>query len=191
MASWTPGSAPRALPYAASVDSEGFDASAQLVAYGTGCTSAETAQNASYGPNAGYDVCRTLRAFNVTTAELLSFTTPPGIAGWVPNGIGLVSAIGPGGRQIAAYAAVRPQGPDRTRLYVLQLTGSHRRTSAVPSSAAFLFARTGLVGHGLVALLPGPGGRLWAYQPQTGLVRPSKTPCCQYTVMATVRSSPN
>jgi hypothetical protein len=187
---WNPGAAPATLPHSALGDSEGFDADARLVAYGTGCASYETAGNASYEPNAGYDACRVLRVVNVVTGRLRSFAAPPGTAGWVPNGFGLVSAIRPGDAMIAAYAAVRPQGDGRTRLYVLRLTGTHRRVTAVPSSAAFLFARTGWSARGSWLLYQGPGIHLWAYQVTTGRVRSSRTSCCQYTVMATVRSPP-
>jgi hypothetical protein len=187
---WNPGAAPTVLPHSAFSGFEGFDASARLVAYGTGCSSYVTARNASYEPNAGYDACRVLRAFNVVTGQLRSFAAPPGTAGWVPNGFGLVSAIRPGDRMIAAYAAVRPHGDGRTRLYVLRLAGARRRVAAVPSSAAFLYARTGWSARGSWLLYQGPGVHLWAYQVTTGRVRSSRTSCCQYTVMATVRSPP-
>ena len=187
---WNPGAQPTALPHSALGGFEGFDASARLVSYGSGCISYETARSASYEPNAGYDACRVLRVVNVATGKLRSFEAPPGTAGWVPNGFGLVSAIRPGGRMIAAYAATRPQGDGRTRLYVLRLTGAGRPVTAVPSSAAFLFARTGWSARGSWLLYQGPGKHLWAYQVTTGKVRSSGTPCCQYTVMATVKSPP-
>ena len=186
---WNPGAAPATLPHSALGGSEGFDASARLVSYGSGCTSYETAGNASYEPNAGYDACRVLRVVNVVTGEVRSFAAPPGTAGWVPNGFGLVSAIRPGDAMIAAYAAVRPQGDGRTRLYVLRVTGA-RRVTAVPSSAAFLFARTGWSARGSWLLYQGPGVHLWAYQVTTGRVRSSRASCCQYTVMATAASRP-
>jgi hypothetical protein len=91
---------------------------------------------------------------------------------------------------IAAYAAVRPQGDGRTRLYVLRLGGARRRVTAVPSSAAFLYARTGWSARGSWLLYQGPGKHLWAYQVTTGRIRSSGTPCCQYTVMATAASRP-
>jgi hypothetical protein len=187
---WNPGAQPTALPHSALSGFEGFDASARLVAYGSGCISYETARNASYEPNAGYDACRMLRVVNVVTGRLRSFEAPPGTAGWVPNGFGLVSAIRPGDAMIAAYAAARPQGDGRTRLYVLRLTGARRPVTAVPSSAAFLYARTGWSARGSWLLYQGPGKHLWAYQVTTGKVRSSSTPCCQYTVMATVKSPP-
>ncbi len=185
---WNPGAQPTALPHSALGGFEGFAASARLVSYGSGCTSYETARNASYEPNAGYDACRVLRVVNVVTGKLRSFAAPPGTAGWVPNGFGLVSAVRPGDRMIAAYAAMRPQGDGRTRLYVLRLTGARRPVTAVPSSAAFLYARTGWSARGSWLLYQGPGKHLWAYQVTTGRLRSSGTPCCQYTVMATVRS---
>jgi hypothetical protein len=185
---WNPGAEPRTLPHSA-FWGNGFDASPQLIVYGTGCMDYETAKNAQHGEaGTGYDACRVLRAFNVVTGKLASFRAPQGTAGWVPNGFGLVSAIAPGDRMIAAYAAVRPPGQGRTRLYVLPLTGTRRRARAVPSSAAFLYARTGWSVRGSWLLYQGPGQHLWAYQVTTGRVRSSATPCCQYTVMATVRS---
>jgi hypothetical protein len=144
-------------------------------------------------PGTGYYACRALRVLNLASGKLRSSSAPPGTAGWVPNGFGLVSAIRPGGAMIAAYAAVRPCGraaDGRTRLYVLRLTGARRQVAAVPSSAAFLFARTGWSARGSWLLYQGPGRHLWAYQVTTGRVRSSGTPCCQYTVMGTVRSPP-
>ena len=187
---WNPGAKPRMLPHS-SLSAEGFDASPQLVVYGTGCKTYETASNArDYEPDAGYDACRDLRALNVVTGRLASFRTPHGTAGWVPNGFGLASAIAPGDKMIAGYAAVRPQGQGRTRLYLLRLAGAGRPALAVPSSAAFLFARTGWSARGSWLLYQGPGMHLWAYQVTNGKVRSSRTPCCRYTVMTTVRSQP-
>jgi hypothetical protein len=184
---WNPGAEPRPLPHSA-LWADGFDATPRLVAYGTGCTDHETASNASYEPNAGYDACRVLRVVNVVTGKLRSFAAPPGTAGWVPNGFGLVSAIRPGDRMIAAYAVTRPQGDGRTRLYVVRLRGARRPVTAVPSSAAFLYARTGWSARGSWLVYQGPGTHLWAYQVTTGKIRSSDTPCCRYTVMATVRT---
>jgi hypothetical protein len=100
------------LPYSPS-SSDGFDATAHVVAYGTGCKSQTTAPDAAYEPNAGYDACKMLRILNVMTGKLISFAAPPGTSGWVPNGFNLVSAISPGNRMIAAYASARPQGKAR------------------------------------------------------------------------------
>ena len=36
----------------------------------------------------------------------------------------------------------------------------------------------------------GPGEQMWAYQVTTGQVRSSSTTCCQYAVMATMKSPP-
>jgi hypothetical protein len=184
---WTPGGPPRMLPYWTS-SAVGFDATPRLVAYGTGCTAQATAPNAAYEPNAGYSTCKMLRVFNVVTGKLTSFAAPPGTAGWVPNGFDLVSAISPGGRRIAAYAAVRPQGQGRVRLYLMTTTSPSRRPKAVPSSGAYIFARTAWSVKGSWLLYQGPGGHLWAYQVISGTTRASKTPCCQYTVMAAVPS---
>ena len=187
---WNHGAALRTLPHAP-LWANGFDATKQTVAYGTGCVDHVTARSAAFEPNAGYEACRMLRAFNVVTGQLRSYKAPPGTAGWVPNGFGPVSAIAPGNDMIAAYAVTRPQGNGRTRLYVGALTGRPRPPTAVPSSAAFLFARTGWSAEGSWLLYQGPGTRMWAYQASTGTVRSSTTPCCQYTVMTTFRSPAN
>jgi hypothetical protein len=184
---WNRGAAGRTLPYSPSA-SNGFAASPRLVAYGTSCADEETAGNAHYEPDSGYAACGMLRVFNVVTGRLVSVKAPPGTAGWVPNGFGLVSAIAPGDGMIAAYAARGPQGLGQTRLYLLRLAGSRPRAAAVPSSDAFLFARTGWSASGSWLLYQGPGTHLWAYQVTTGRTGSTRTPCCQYTVMDTFNS---
>jgi hypothetical protein len=114
LALWNPGAAPIALPHSP-LSQDGFEATARLVAYGTGCSWQITAADASPA-DAGYRACKVLRIFNVVTGSLSSFVTPPGTTGWVPNGFSYVSAISPGNQMIAAYAAVRPQGNGRVRL---------------------------------------------------------------------------
>src|SRR5262249_46242480 len=114
---WSPGGLPRNLPYlpasapTAGID-YGFDATARLVAYGTGCRWQITAANAPQDANVGYLACAMLRVLDVVTGRLVSFPAPPGTAGWVPNGFDsfATSAISPAGQMIAAYAAMRPQG---------------------------------------------------------------------------------
>jgi hypothetical protein len=175
LALWNPGSPPRSLPYSPAggiSSSDGFDATSRLVAYGTGCS----------------DPCKMLRILNVVTGKLISFAAPPGTAGWVPNGFDLVSAISPGNRMIAAYAAMRPQGRGRARLYLMPITSPSGRPRVVPSSAANLFARIAWSAKGSWLLYQGPGGHLWAYQVTSGKTRASSTPCCQYTVMAAAPS---
>jgi hypothetical protein len=187
LALWNPGGPPRMLPYSPSV-SDGFDATARLVAYGTGCKSQATAPDAAYEPKAGYDACKMLRILNVITGKLISFAAPPGTAGWVPNGFNLVSAISLGDQMIAAYAATRPQGQGRVRLYLMQITRPSGEPRAIRSSDAYLFARTAWSAQGSWLLYQGPGEHLWAYQVTGGKTRASSTPCCQYTVMAAVPS---
>ena len=187
LALWNPGSAPRILPSSPDV-ADGFDATSGLVAYGTGCTSQATAPDAAYEPNAGYDTCKVLRVLDVVTGKLISFPAPPGTAGWVPNGFNLVSAISPDDQMIAGYAAIRPQGAGQVRLYVMRITGPSRRAMPVPSSAAYLFARTAWSAIDAWLFYQGPGGRLWAYQVTSGQTRASSTPCCQYTVMVAAPS---
>jgi hypothetical protein len=191
LALWNPGGEPRSLPYASSgAISDGFDATARLVAYGTGCTAQATSPGAAYEPNAGYEACPVLRIFNVVTGQLASFAAPPGTAGWVPAGFDLVSAISPGNQMIAAYAATRPQGQGAVRLYVMPVTGPSGGPRAVPSSTAYLFARTAWSANGSWLLYQGPGGHLWAYQVASGKTGTSITPCCQYTVMVAAPSHP-
>jgi hypothetical protein len=184
LALWGPGRKPRLLPSSPPGGiADGFDATARLVAYGTGCVTRTTAASAAYEPNAGYDVCPVLRVLDVVTGTLISFAAPPGTAGWVPGGFGLVSAISPGDAMIAAYAAMSPQGQGRARLYLMPLTGPSAAPRAVPSSAAYLHARTAWSARGAWLLYQGPGEHLWAYQVASGRTRASSTACCQYTVM--------
>jgi hypothetical protein len=189
LALWHPGTAPTRLPYATDDITDGFDATARLVAYGTGCRSHVTKADAPLA-NAGYDACARLRVFDVRTGALSSFAAPPGTAGWVPDGLNLVSAISGHDQMIAAYAAVPPRRSGRVRLYVIRLTSASPRAGAVPSSGALLFARTAWTVHGSWLLYQGPGGHLWAYQVTSGQTRASSTPCCRYTVMAAVPSHP-
>jgi hypothetical protein len=192
LALWNPGRKPRLLPSSPPGGiSDGFDATARLIAYGTGCTGQATAPSASYEPNAGYDACTILRIFDVVTGQLTSFAAPPGTAGWVPNGFNLVSAISPAGQTVAAYAALRPQGQGRVRLYLMRITSPSWQPRAVPSSAAYLFARTAWSANGSWLLYQGPGGHLWADQVTSGALRASSTPCCQYTVMVAAPSPGN
>ena len=187
LALWNPGSAPAILP--SSPDSaDGFDATSRLVAYGTGCTSHTTAPDAPQDPGAGYDTCRALQVLDVVTGKLTSFPAPPDTAGWVPNGFNLVSAISHDGQMIAAYAAIRPQRAGQVRLYVMRIAGPSSQAVPVPSSTAYLFARTAWSADDTWLLYQGPGGHLWAYQVTSGQTRASSTPCCQYTVMAAVPS---
>ena len=191
LALWHPGGKPRPLPDSPPGGiSDGFDATARLVAYGTSCATQVTAPGAAYEPNAGYDTCQMLRILDVVTGQLISVAAPPGTAGWVPDGFNLVSAISPADQMIAAYAALRPQGQGRVRLYLMPITSPTGQPRAVPSSAAYLFARTAWSADGSWLLYQGPGGRLWAYQVTSGTVRASSTPCCQYTVMVAVPSNP-
>jgi len=187
LALWNPGSAPRILPSSPDF-ADGLDATARLVAYGTGCTSQTTAPDAAYEPNAGYVTCSALQVLDVVTGKLISFPAPSGTAGWVPNGFNLVSAISHNGQMIAAYAAIRPQGAGQVRLYMMRIAGPSRRAMPVPSSAAYLFARTAWSANDTWLFYQGPGGHLWAYQVTSGQTRASSTPCCQYTVMAAAPS---
>ena len=188
VALWNPGGKPRRLPY--SPFGDGFDASARLVAYGTGCTSQVTVPNGLFDANAGYDTCRMMRIFDVVTGRLTSFAAPHGTAGWVPDDFDLVNAISPGNTMIAAYAATRPQGQGVVRLYLVPISNASGAPRAVPSSAAHLFARTAWSANGSWLFYQGPGGNMWAYQVNSGEVRASGTSCCDYSVMIAAPSNP-
>jgi hypothetical protein len=189
---WTPGTAPKALPYSSSA--EGFDVSPQLVAYGSDCANPSTAQNLSDGGNFGYYACSTLRVFDVVTGRLRSFAAPPGTSGWAPahggNWAWSVSEIAPSGQMMAAEAVVPPDSQGIARVFVLHLTGGDMQAMAVPSSAAFLLSVTAWSPDSSWLFYQGPGQQMWAYQVTTGQARSSTTTCCQYAVMATINSPP-
>jgi hypothetical protein len=187
LALWQPGGRQRALPYSPNI-TDGFDATSRLVAYGTGCASHVTNKKESFEPNSGYYACRMLRILNVVTGKMTSVPAPAGTLGWVPNEFNLVSAFSPKGTMMAAYAAVGPAGSGRVRLYLVGSRGP-ATSRPVPSSAAFLFARTAWTIRGGWLLYQGPGEHLRAYQPSTGMTAKSTTPCCRYTVMVSVPSS--
>jgi hypothetical protein len=189
---WTPGTAPKALPYSSSA--EGFAVSPGLVAYGSNCADTSTAQSLSYGGNFGYDACRTLRVLDVVTSRLRSFAAPPGTAGWVPphggNWAWSASEIAPSGQMMAAEAVIPPDSQGIARVFILHLTGRDMQATAVPSSAAFLLSVTAWSPDSSWLFYQGPGQHLWAYQVTTGQARSSTTTCCQYAVMATISSPP-
>ena len=124
----------------------------------------------------------------MVSGKLVSFPAPPDTAGWVPDGFNLVSAISHDDQMIAAYAAIRSRGAGQVRLYVMRISGPSRQAAPVPSSAAYLFARTAWSADDTWLLYQGPGGHLWAYQVTSGQTRASSTPCCRYTVMAAAPS---
>jgi hypothetical protein len=187
LALWNPGSVPRTLPYSP-LSADGFDATPRLVAYGTSCSSAGTAANIPYEPNAGYDTCKELRVLDVVTGKLTSFPAPAGTGGWVPNGFNLVSSISHDNQLIAAYAATLPQGGGHVRLYVMHVNRPASRPTPVPMSTAFIFARTAWSANDAWLLYQGPGEHLWAYQVASGRTGASSTTCCRYTVMVTAPS---
>ena len=182
---WNPGTMPRALPFAAG-PSDGFGASTRLVEYATGCVSGTGSAAAG-----SYDACRTLRVYDVTTGRALSFPTPPGTVGWVPPEFNLEQPISPANAMVAAEAALPSAHGDRGRLYTLQLDSRHPRPRAVPRSASFVRMRVAWSVRGGWVFFQGPGGDMWAYRPRTGRLRASRTPCCQYTVMAAVQAGPS
>ena len=190
---WKPGTAPRTLP--SSSAAEGFAVSPRLVAFGTGCASRSTAQNLDYGGNFAYYACRTLRVLDVVTGRLKTFATPPGTNGWTPthggNWAWSASEISPSGRLMAAQAALPPDSQGIARVFILHLTGPDTRAVPVPSSAAFLLSVTAWSPDSSWLFYQGPGEHMWAYQVTTGQARSSTTTCCQYAVMASLRSPPS
>jgi hypothetical protein len=189
---WTPGTAPRALPYSSSA--EGFAVSPGLVAYGSNCANQSTAQTLSYGGNFGYYACRTLRVLDVVTGRLRSFAAPPGTAGWVPthggNWAWSASEIAPSGQIMAAQAVVPPASQGIARVFILHLPGPDTEPVPVPSSAAFLLSVTAWSPDSSWLFYQGPGQHMRAYQATTGQAWSSAATCCQYAVMATITNPP-
>jgi hypothetical protein len=167
----------------------GFASSARLVAFGTGCRTEEATSGYANGP-VGYDVCRILTVVDVVTDTRFSFAAPPGTIGWVPNGFGTDSAIAPGDAMLAAEAAVAPARDGKVRLFVLALAGARRRVVPVALSTAPLYARTAWSGDGSWLFYEGPGARRRAVQVTSGVAMSYRTPCCEYTAMVAVPSSP-
>ncbi len=180
---WNPGGVPRALPFTPSW-ADGVGASARLVEYATGCRG-RASSTSGY-----YDACRWLRIYDVITGRVLSLRTPPGTAGWVPPEFNLEQPISPANAMVAAEAALPSAHGDRGRLYAVQLNGRHPRPLVVPRSASFVRMRVAWSVRGGWVFFQGPRGYMWAYQPQTGNLRSSRTPCCQVTVMAAVQIGP-
>jgi hypothetical protein len=182
---WSPGSVSRALPFRPN-PFDGFGASARLVEYATGCRS-----RAGSAASGSYDACRWLRIYDVVTGQVLSLLTPPATVGWVPPEFNLEQPISPPNAMVAAEAALPSAHGDRGRLYTVQLNSQHPRPRAVPRSASFVRMRVAWSVRGGWVFFQGPRGHMWAYQPRTGNLRASRTPCCQVTVMAAVQTGPS
>jgi hypothetical protein len=212
LAIWNPGAAPVALPHAAAPSP--VAASARMIAYDTGCREVGIAQSQPTYGGMGYSVCKNLRVYDVKTGRLRTFARPVGTLGWVPwraNGdFWSFTDIASSGRLMAARAAVAPAGRGIARIYVLRLapasTKSDFRKSdlgksdlgksdlgevprLVPYSAGFLISEMAWSHDSTWLFYQGPGGHLWAYQPGTGSIRSSKTPCCSYEVLAPLGGS--
>jgi len=180
-----PGVAPITLPHSAS--GVAVATSARMVAYITGCRDVSTAQNLLNYAGMGYPVCKSLRVYDVVTGRLRTFARPARTIGWVPSRVGdfwSFTDIAPSGPLMAAKAALWPPRRGTARAYVIRLAGRAARPKLVPSSTSFFLAATAWSRHGSWLFYQGPGGHLWAYQPATGRVRSSKTPCCNYEVLA-------
>jgi hypothetical protein len=190
---WTPGRAAKKLPYSSSA--EGFAVSPRLLAYGTDCASRTTGQNLSYGGNFGYYACRTLRVTDVRTGRLRTFAAPPGTSGWAPphggNWAWSGSEIAPSGQLMAAEAVKPPDSQGIARVYVLHLTGQDVPATAVPSSSSFLLSVTAWDADSSWLFYQGPREQMWAYQVTTGNLRSSTMACCQYAVMAALKTPPS
>ena len=163
-----------------------------VVAFGTDCASLSTAPSLSYDGNFGYYACRTLRVLDVVSGRLKAFAAPPGTTGWAPahggNWAWSASEIAPSGQLMAAEAVLPPQSQGIARVFILHLAGPDTHATAIPSSAAFLLSVTAWSPDSSWLFYQGPGQHMWAYQVTTGQVRSSTTTCCQYAVMATIKS---
>jgi len=191
LALWKPGATPVTLPRSAIPYP--VAASAGVVAYDTDCRDVSTAASLPTYGNMGYPVCKTLRVYNVVTRRLRSFAAPAGTLGWVPNRAGAsfwsFTDIAPSGRLMAAHAALSPAGRGIVRTFVLRLAGPASKPVPVPSSAAFLLSEMAWSARGSLLFYQGPGAHLWAYRPASGRVWSSKTPCCNYEVLAPIGGS--
>jgi hypothetical protein len=192
---WHAGASPRSLPFHPGW-SDGFGATGQLVAYGTGCgRTMYTSANAAAYANAGYDVCRMLRILDVRTGRLTSYPAPRGTEGWVPYELNRVDPFAPDNTMMAAEAVLAATGTpghrsaatisDSGRLYVLPVNG-RPAPAEVPLSAGFVLSELAWSTAGDWLLYSGPGRHLTAYRPATGVTRKSATACCAETVMVTM-----
>jgi hypothetical protein len=191
LAIWNPGAAPVVLPFSAL--SYPVAAGPRMIAYDTGCRDVSTAQNLPTYGGMGYPVCKTLRVYDVTTGRLRTFAKPAGTIGWEANRAGdfwSFTDIAPSGRLMAAHAALAPAGRGIARVYLLHLAGPIAAPRPVPSSDAFLLSEMAWSQDSSWLFYQGPRAHLWAYQPATGRVRSSKTPCCNYEVLAPLGGPP-
>lgn len=181
---WAPGSSPQILPQAAHSDTyqDIVDVTPRLVAYGSRCRDAVARPRD--GVASSFQECRVLRVFDAVTHRLRTVASPPGTAGWVPGGIFMDRAVSPGGAWVAVGAAAPRARAARERIFVVRLNGRPGPpVTAVPGSSAPVRSRLAWSAHGSWLLYQGPGSRLWGFRVTTGSVRPSRVPCCQYTVM--------
>jgi hypothetical protein len=86
----------------------------------------------------------------------------------VPPEFNLEQPISPGNAMVAAEAALPSAHGDSGRLYIVQLSSRRPRPRVVPRSASFVRMRVAWSIRGGWVFFQGPGGYLWAYQPQTG-----------------------
>ena len=92
---------------------------------------------------------------------------------------------------MAAEAVLPPDSQGVARVFILHLTGPDTQAAAVPSSDAFLLSVTAWSPDSSWLFYQGPGENMWAYQVTTRQARSSTATCCQYAVMATIKSPPS
>lgn len=178
---WRPGDAPVLLPRRPSW-ADGFAATAGLIAYGTGCHG--LSPHGASDP----DACHRLNVLDVRSGRVASYLSPPSTLGWVPFEFDLVDAFSKPGNRLAAVAAIGPRQAGRGRLYIISLNRNVVHIMRVPGSSGPVRSRVAWAARGNWLFYEGAGHTLQAYQPSSGRIRTSSTPCCQYTVMAAIPS---
>jgi len=187
---WRPGKAPQAIAALGRFGQGlGFAMDARFVSYGAGCTDVAVTSTRSGWGNVpvGYGVCRVLRVIDLVTGRRLSFAAPKGTLGWASYDYPAlaVNAIAPGNRLLAAPAAVAPARDGTVRLFVLRLGHPDAAPLAVPRSAAPGFAVWTWSASSWL-FYQGPGGKAWAFQPNTGQSADLRIPCHPCMAMVSV-----
>jgi hypothetical protein len=89
---------------------------------------------------------------------------------------------------MAAEAVVPPDSQGIAHVYVLHLTGPDMQATVVPSSSSFLLSVTAWSADSSWLFYQGPREQMWAYQVTSGKLRSSRVTCCQYAVMAAMKT---